>query len=131
MNAMKELMAQWMDAKEEERSAQNRRRKIEDALNSVIGIDDRHESSKTLRRDGFKVKVVTRFNRRVDSDKLQAIAAEHGLMSHLGSLFRWKPELNLKAWEAADASITKPLEEAITTSSGRPSYSIELEKQGE
>lgn len=126
---MKELLEKWHQAKEEERQAINRRRKIEDALNSVIGVDDRHESTKTIRESGWKVRITTRFNRKVDSDKLQTIASEQGLMSHLGYLFRWKPELNLKAWEAADPSITEPLQEAITTAAGRPSYSIEKEEQ--
>ena len=64
-------------------------------------------------------------NRKVDVDLLQEIAAEHGLEDHLGSLFRWKPELNVKAWQQADDSITLPLSGAITTKPGRPSFSIE------
>jgi len=31
----------------------------------------------------------------------------------------------MKQWQAADPSITKPLEAAITTKPGRPSFSIE------
>ena len=46
---------------------------------------------------------------KVNSDKLQELAAEHGLTDHLPSLFRWKPEINMTVWKAADASITTPL----------------------
>lgn len=122
---LKELLADWYTAKEEERQAVNRRRKVEDALNGVLGINQNVEASKTLREAGFIVKVATRFNRKVNGDRLQDIAAEFGLTQHLSTLFRWKPELNVRAWESADPSITAPLEDAITTSAGRPSYTIE------
>jgi hypothetical protein len=122
---LKELLADWYAAKEEERQAVNRRRKVEDALNGVLGVNSAVETSKTLRQAGFVVKVATRFNRKVNGDRLQDIAAEFGLTQHLSTLFRWKPELNVRAWESADPSITAPLEDAITTSAGRPSYLIE------
>jgi hypothetical protein len=75
-------------------------------------------------RDGYAVKVVGRINRKIDSDKLQALAAEHGLADHLPSLFRWKPEINATAWKAAAATITQPLLDAITSTPGRPSFTI-------
>jgi hypothetical protein len=125
---LKELLADWYAAKEEERQAVNRRRKVEDALNGLLGINQNVEVSKTLRQAGFVIKVASRFNRKVNGDRLQDIAAEFGLTQHLSTLFRWKPELNVRAWESADPSITAPLEDAITTSAGRPSYTIEKEK---
>ena len=83
------------------------------------------EGTKNIDAEGFKVKITGRMNHKVDSDRLQEIAAEHGLSNHLSSLFRWKPELNLAVWKAADESITKPLSEAITTTPGRPGFNIE------
>jgi hypothetical protein len=52
------------------------------------------------------------------------LAAEAGLSDHLGSLFRWKPEINATAWKQADNSITNPLLGAITSTPGRTSFSI-------
>ena len=52
------------------------------------------------------------------------LAAEAGLSDQLAHLFRWKPELNMSAWKAADESITTPLAGAITAKPGRPSFSI-------
>jgi hypothetical protein len=63
-------------------------------------------------------------NRKVDADKLQELAAEHGLSEHLGSLFRWSADINAAAWKAAAPTITAPLLGAITTTPGRPSFSI-------
>jgi len=122
------LFDQWLDAKEAERAAVERRRQIEDGLIAALSITE-SEGSTTIKTDGYKVKVTQRFNRSIDADMLQEIAAEHGLTQHLGDLFRWKPEINAKAWKDADQSITGPLEQAITTKPGRPSFSIEREAQ--
>ena len=73
----------------------------------------------------WEVKVVTRFNRKIDADLAQEIAAENGYTDHLASLFRWKPEINAAAWKAANPEITRALTRAITTTPGRPSFSIE------
>lgn len=113
----------WMAAKEAEREAVEERRTLEDELVRQLKIDDK-EGSKTIKEDGFIVKVTNRYNRRIDADLLQDIAAEHGLSDHLGSLFRWKPDIDSRAWKAADESITNPLAQAITTTPGRPSFNI-------
>lgn len=112
-----------MAAKEAEREAVEERRMLEDELVRQLKIDDK-EGSKTIKEDGFIVKVTNRYNRRIDADLLQDIAAEHGLSDHLGSLFRWKPDIDSRAWKAADESITNPLAQAITTTPGRPSFNI-------
>ena len=122
------LFEQWLEAKEAERMAVERRREIEDRLIASLAIKE-SEGSTTIKTDGYKVKVTQRFNRSIDSDMLQEIAAEHGITHHLGDLFRWKPDINAKAWKDADPSITGPLEQAITTKPGRPSFSIEREAQ--
>ena len=113
----------WMAAKEAEREAVEERSMLEDELVRQLKIDDK-EGSKTIKEDGFIVKVTNRYNRRIDADLLQDIAAEHGLSDHLGSLFRWKPDIDSRAWKAADESITKPLAQAITTTPGRSSFNI-------
>jgi hypothetical protein len=74
--------------------------------------------------DGYKVKIEGRINRRVNSEKLQEIAVEHGLMAHLECLFRWKPEINAAVWKSTDPAITTPLLDAIISTPGRPSFTI-------
>lgn len=118
------LYQQWLEAKETERAAAESRRQIEDKMLEQINIQQR-EGSETINADGYKVKITQRFNRTIDADALQELAAEHGLTSHLGSLFRWKPDINAKAWKEAGEEITSPLLKAITTKPGRPSFAIE------
>jgi len=119
------LVGDWLALKETERQATEARREIEDQLIGLV--NSKPDGSATTKFDGVTIKVTTRLNRRIDGDLLQDLATEHGLTDHLGTLFRWKPDLNLAAWKAADPSITDPLLDAITTSEGRPSFNITTE----
>lgn len=123
------LYAQWLAAKEDERQATEQRRAIEDQLISELRIAETDEGTRTVEAGEYKVKITCRMNRRVDAEALQEIAAEFGITDHLGDLFRWKPEINAKAWKTADESITKPLLAAITTQPGRPSFAIEMNQE--
>lgn len=122
-----DLSIEWIAAKEAERVAVERRRQIEDKLLSLIGIAENLDGTEIANTGAYKIKVVGRLNRKVDGDLLQAVARENGLEAHLPSLFRWKPEINLTIWKAADKSITGPLLTAITTTPGRPSFTITKE----
>lgn len=119
-----ELAAKWLEAKEQERMAIERRRIIEDqmAMELVLPVDI--DSTLTFTPGKYVIKTVGRLNRKVDSEKLQELAAEAGLSDHLSTLFRWKPEIDMKAWKATDPSITSSLADAITVTPGRPSFTI-------
>lgn len=121
---MMTLHLRWLEAKEAERAAIEKRRLIEDELVQQLRVNSAHEGSQSFDIDGYQVKVTCRIDRKVDADMVQEIAAEHGLSDHLSSLFRWKPEINMSAWKSADESITRPLAGAITAKPGRPSFTI-------
>lgn len=119
-----DLSAQWIAAKEAEKVAQEERRFIEDRMLSLIGLPEAFDGTENAAAGDYKIKLVGRLNHKIDADKLQQIAMEAGLSEHLSSLFRWKPEINVRSWKAADESITNILLEAITTTPGRPSFAI-------
>jgi len=121
------LYQQWLDAKAAEKKAMDDRRAIEDQLVADLGIAKILDGTQNVEVEGYKVKIVGRLDRKVNSEKLQDLAAEYGLTEHLSSLFRWKPEINASAWKSADPRITEPLLEAITTTNGRPSFTITKE----
>ena len=121
------LYQKWIDAKEAEKAAMDLRRSLEDELVMDLDIAKTLDGTQNIEADGYKIKVVGRLDRKVNSDKLQDLAAEHGLTQHLSSLFRWKPEVNASAWKSADPLITAPLQDAITTTNGRPSFTITKE----
>jgi len=124
---MTTLYQEWLDAKAAEKKAMDERRTIEDQLVKTLSIPNTLDGTQNIEADGFKVKIVGRLDRKVNSEKLQDLAAEFGLTEHLSSLFRWKPEINALAWKSADTRITEPLLEAITTTNGRPSFTITKE----
>ena len=121
LNTLSEM---WLAAKEAEKEATEDRRRIEDRIKILAGIAENLDGTETVAPEKFVIKVVGRIDRKVDSDKLQELAAEHGLSEHLSSLFRWKPEINMAVWKATDEAITKPLAAAITAKPGRPSFTI-------
>ena len=127
MNDLTTLSLAWMQAKEAEAKIVADRRKIEDDLVALLKVKATEEGTKTVKREGFIIKVTNRFTRKVDSDKLQSLALDAGIGNEvLQGLFRWKPELALTAWKDAAPSITSALAGAITTTASRSSVSIEL-----
>ena len=125
MNDISTLSAEWLNLKEAERLATERRREVEDLLLSRIGIPEALDGTETVTTpEGFQIKIVGRMNRKIDAELVQELAAENGLTEHLSTLLRWKPEVNQSAWKAANESITRALSGAITTTPGRPSFSI-------
>ena len=108
------LAAEWLEAKEAELAAIEKRRKIEDAMLAKGQTE----------WAGYTVRIAERDNWKIDGDKLQALAEANGLTDHLATLFRWKPEVNKKIWDAAASKITKPLLPAITITPGRPTFTI-------
>jgi hypothetical protein len=125
---MKEMYAQWLNWKAAEEQAQTERRKVEDQIRKAANIAEDLDGTETLEADQYVVKIAGRIDRKIDRVKLQDLAAEAGLSAHLGSLFRWKPEINMSAWKAADESITRPLAGAITAKAGRPSFKITIKE---
>ena len=125
MNELDELARQWSDAKTDEAIAVAKRRTIEDRLVELLSIPENKEGTTNASTEqGWAIKVVGRLNRKIDTERLQELAAEHGLSEHLSSLFRWSADINAAAWKAAAQSITAPLTGAITTTPGRPSFTI-------
>lgn len=124
MSKITDLAAEWSAAKEDERKATEKRREIEDAIGRLMKLPEVLEGTERLDVEGWEIKVVGRIDRKVDTDALQDLAREAGLTDHLTALFRWKAEINAKAWDRAADDITRPLTGAITTKPGRPSFTI-------
>jgi hypothetical protein len=123
-----QLFHQWLKAKADEAAAIQARREIEDKISGLFDLSPALDGTQTHKDGQYIVKVTGRINRKVNGDKLQEVAAEHGLSDHLTSLFRWKPEINMAAWKAAAPAITGPLADAITSTPGRPSFTITIQE---
>ena len=122
------LYQQWMEVKAAETEMTARRRAIEDEMAKSLQITEDWEGSYTMKDGGFKINVKRAFTRKVDGKKLSAIANEFGLQDYLPTLFRWKPEIDMKAWKDTETFITDKLAQAVTTTPGRVSFKIEEEE---
>jgi len=124
MRAMREIAAEWHAEKEVERQAIENRRRLEDEMVKNFGLLPDLDGTVSKDVDGFVIKITGRIDRKVDADKIQELAAQHGLESHLSTLCRWKPELNLSVWKNTSPQITSLLAPAITAKPGRPSFTV-------
>ena len=124
---MNTFYQRWLDAKKLEGVAIKERRELEDLMVKEFAIPKDLNTTINREAEGYKVKIEGRINQKIDADKLQLLAAEAGLSEHLSSLFRWKPEINAKVWNAAADAVTAPLLGAITSTPGRPTFSITQE----
>jgi hypothetical protein len=124
---MSSIYQRWLDAKKLETAAVKDRRELEDLMVKEFAIPKNLDGTTSKEFDGYKIKIEGRINSKIDADKLQILAAEAGLSEHLSSLFRWKPEINSKAWGAAADAVTGPLLGAITSTPGRPTFTITQE----
>ena len=123
------LYQAWLNAKHTEETAVKVRLDLEDQMVKEFNVSETLDGTKNITTsDGYLIKVVGRMTRKINAEKLQELAEEHGLSDHLSSLFRWKPEINSEQWAAADSSITTPLLDAITTTSGRPTFKITIKE---
>tara|TARA_R110000868_G_scaffold30944_1_gene113823 strand:- start:32 stop:403 length:372 start_codon:yes stop_codon:yes gene_type:complete len=121
------IYQRWMDAKKLELAAVAERRELEDLMIKELAVPKDLDSTLHCEAEGYKIKMEGRINKKIDADKLQMLAAEAGLSEHLSSLFRWKPEINAKVWNAAAEVVTGPLLGAITSTPGRPTFTITKE----
>ena len=124
---MNTLYQRWLDAKKLEAAAVTERRQLEDQMAEDFGLPKDLDGTVNHQVDGYKIKMEGRINKKIDADKLQMLAAEAGISEHLSNLFRWKPEINVKVWNAAAEAVTGPLLGAITSTPGRPTFTITKE----
>lgn len=128
-NDIEYLVRLWESSKLAEADAMQKRRRFEDLIVEALEIPESLDGTENFDVGNYKLKIVGRLNRKVNSEKLVELAEENGLTDHLQSLFRWKPEINVTAWKSASEEITRPLLGAVTTEPGRPSFSIQIKEQ--
>lgn len=125
---MEELAKLWLDAKEREREATEQRRAIEDRMSKMLEIEETFDKTSKVQVGQYEIKVSGRIDRKVDADLVQEISYENNLNEWMGVLFRWKAELNQRAWDSSPENITNLMSAAIVTKAGRPSYSITIKE---
>ena len=128
MKPLQQLSEEWMEAKAVEKDAVEKRRLIEDEISRLLEIQLDDDHARTIGAEPFVLKIACRINRKVDGELAQEIAAEHDMHDYLSLLFRWKPELNKSVWDGVGDNVKQVFSRAITSTPGRPSYTITKEK---
>ena len=128
MTDLSTLSAAWLIAKQQETDATARRRDIEDHMAKLAAVPADLDGTARFEAGQYSIKIAGRIDRKVDADKLQALAIEHGLTNQLSSLFRWKPEINMTAWKQASPEVVRPLADAITVKPDRPSFKVTIKE---
>jgi hypothetical protein len=75
--------------------------------------------------DDYILKIVTKINRKVDTEKAIELAEVNGKTELLDSAFRWKAEINKANFNDEAMSL---FSECITETPAKPAITIELKK---
>ena len=119
------LVTKLADAKEAEARAKAAREAIERELAATIGVPETWTGSTTSEICGFKVTCTRRDNVRIDADAVRGIAAESSALDQFSKqIFRWKPEIDKKAWDAAPDDVIKAFSAAVTRTPGKISFAL-------
>lgn len=119
------IVTRLADAKEAEARAKAAREAIERELAAAIGVPETWTGSTTSEICGFKVTCTRRDNVRIDADAVRGIAAESSALDQYSKqVFRWKPEIDKKAWDAAPDDVIKAFSAAVTRTPGKISFTL-------
>lgn len=121
------IVTKLADAKAAEERAKAARVRIEEELAAAIGVPESWTGSTTSDICGYKVTCARRDNVKVDADAVRGIIAKSvdlGIYSQ--QIFRWKPEIDKKGWDAAPDEVIKAFSAAITRTPGKISFSLKL-----
>lgn len=123
------LCEEWRAYKLAERHSVEARRQCEDRIAELYRLNPQAEGTVNYEHGEYKVKIVSKITRSVDSDLLQEIAAEHGYTAKLSTLFKWKADINSKFWGAETDEVKKTLSAAITSKPSRPTFTIDKKEK--
>lgn len=119
------IVTKLADAKAAEERAKAARIRIEEELAAAIGVPESWTGSTTSDICGYKVTCARRDNVKIDADAVRGIAAESAPLGvYAKQIFRWKPEIDKKGWDAAPDEVIKAFSAAITRTPGKISFSL-------
>ena len=119
------IVTKLADAKAAEERAKAARVRIEEELAAAIGVPESWTGSTTSDICGYKVTCARRDNVKIDADAVRGIIAESASLGvYAQQIFRWKPEIDKKGWDAAPDEVVKAFSAAITRTPGKISFTL-------
>lgn len=121
------IVARLAIAKDEEAAAKAKRVQLEDQLARAIGVPETWTGSTTNDIGGYKVTCKRADNVKIDCDAVTSLMEQSPELDRFGrTIFRWKPEIDKKAWDAAPAEIIKAYSATVTRTPGKVSFALKL-----
>jgi hypothetical protein len=117
-----ELLAFWLEAKDFELQAKNRRLDMESRLLKILEIKE-DETYRTDHGD-YRLEIVAKKTRKINTERAERLAAENGLQDQLFRLFRWKAELNSVNWKSASDEVREIFRDAVIEENAKHSFII-------
>ena len=114
----------WLESKEAEKIAAERRRQLEDQMRQAMKLEESEEGTVSTLVGRYKVKANCRINRKIEPEKFLLLANDAGV--DVSTFTKWKCELVMSAWRKQDEGVQHALSSAITAEPGRPTFSIEV-----
>lgn len=119
------IVTKLADAKVAEERAKAARLRIEEELATAIGVPESWTGSISSDICGYKVTCTRRDNVKIDADAIRGIAAKSSALDQFSKqIFRWKPEIDKKAWDAAPDDVIKAFSAAVTRTPGKISFAL-------
>lgn len=119
------IVTKLADAKAAEERAKAARLRIEEELAAAIGVPESWTGSTTSDICGYKVTCTRRDNIKIDADAVRGIASESAALDgYSKQIFRWKPEIDKKAWDSAPDEVIKAFSAAVTRTPGKISFAL-------
>lgn len=100
----------------------------ESKLAAAFGVPEQWTGQKTNTVGLYKITARRALNTKIDVKQLRKIATDHALENKLGELFRWKPEIDRKAWDKESLETRTLLSYAITQTPGKISFAVERQE---
>lgn len=131
LSGVEGIVARLAAAKAAEDEAKAVRVRIEQELASAVGVPEAWTGSRTSDIGAYKVTCKRPEAVKVDADQLVTIFSSLPveLVQLARACFRWKPELDKKAWDRTPDQITEALAPAITRTPGKIGFSLKLKEQ--
>jgi hypothetical protein len=122
---LKDVLACWMQAKEDERKAIEHRRSLDKMIQSILPSKD--EGSISQAEGDYKVTVSYKLDRKLDTPALQA--AWHTIPERAHSALKWKADLSVSAFRTLSDDDKALIAKFMTTKPASPTVAVEIKEK--
>ena len=122
---LKDVLATWMQAKEDERKAIEHRRSLDKMIQDMLPAIYEGSISKT--EGDYKATVIYKLDRKFNTPALQA--AWHTIPERAHSALKWKADLSVSAFRTLSEDDKALIGKFMTTKPASPTVTVEIKEK--